>query len=105
MFASGWEEQRFGDISRSVKRVLYGADCYAYGLVASGFGADLVVEADLGLYDYCALVPVLVGAGGLLTDWNGEPLTLARHRESKGRVVAAANAALHSAAIQILKDY
>ena len=47
----------------AVLRPLYGADCYAYALVASGFGADLVVEADLGLYDYCALVPVVEGAG------------------------------------------
>ena len=43
-------------------------------LVASGWGADLVVEADLGLYDYCALVPVVEGAGGVISTWTGEPM-------------------------------
>ena len=59
MFAAGHEAGRFAAMCAAVKRPLFGADCYAYALVASGFGADLVVEADLGLYDYCALVPVV----------------------------------------------
>ena len=72
-----------------MKRALFGADCYAYALLASGFGTHLVVEADLGLYDYCALVPVVQGAGGVITDWQGLPLTLQSHKAgaSKGRVV------------------
>ena len=105
MFAPGVEEDRYGTISAAVKRPLYGADCYAYALVASGFGADLVVEADLGLYDYCAVVPVLQGAGGVVSDWNGAPLTLANHEASASgtmRVVAAANARIHAEAVQIL---
>ncbi|CAJ1363479.1 unnamed protein product [Effrenium voratum] len=48
MFSPGLEEQRFRELQLLVKRPLYGCDCYAYGLVAAGFGADLVVEADLG---------------------------------------------------------
>ena len=47
---------------------LYGCDCYAYGLLAAGF-CDLVVEADMKPYDYMALVPVVLGAGGRMTDW------------------------------------
>ena len=47
---------------------LYGCDCYAYGLLSSGF-CDLVVEADMKPYDYMALVPVVSGAGGVITDW------------------------------------
>ena len=47
---------------------LYGCDCYAYGLLAAGF-CDLVVEADMKPYDYMALVPVVQGAGGCMTDW------------------------------------
>ena len=85
-----------------VKRPLYGADCYAYALVASGFGADLVVEADLGLYDYCALVPVVEGAGGVMSDWEGRRLTLTNHSASKGRVIAAASKALHREALEVL---
>jgi len=47
---------------------LYGCDCYAYGLLAAGF-CDLVVEADLKPYDYMAQVPIIEGAGGVITDW------------------------------------
>jgi inositol-phosphate phosphatase/L-galactose 1-phosphate phosphatase/histidinol-phosphatase len=104
MFAAGVEEERYKHMCAAVKRPLYGADCYAYALVASGFGADLVVEADLGLYDYCALVPVVEGAGGIMTDWNGRRLTLQNHGASKGRVVAAANPKLHGQAVRILRD-
>ena len=103
MFAEGFESERFGSLRDMVKRPLYGCDCYAYALVASGFGADLVVEADLGLYDYAALVPVVTGGGGCMTDWNGDELTIPHHEASKGRVVAAANGALHSAAMEVLR--
>ena len=70
-------------------------------LVASGY-ADVVVEADLGLYDYCALVPVIEGAGGCISDWTGSKLTLSNHERSKGRVLASANAMLHNQALSIL---
>ena len=102
MFADGEEAEKFGRVRDAVKRPLYGCDCYAYALVASGFGADLVVEADLGLYDYAALVPVLLGGGGCMTDWTGADLTIQNHEASKGRVVACANASLHQEALQLL---
>jgi inositol-phosphate phosphatase/L-galactose 1-phosphate phosphatase/histidinol-phosphatase len=104
MFHEGFESRRFAAVRDAVKRPLYGCDCYAYALVASGFGADLVVEADLGLYDYAASVPVLLGGGGCMTDWNGRELTVAHHEASRGRVVATANAELHAAAIELLRD-
>lgn len=47
---------------------MYGCDCYAYGLLATGT-CDLVVEADMKPYDYMALVPIVTGAGGVMTDW------------------------------------
>ena len=46
----------------------FGADCYAYGLLACGF-IDLVLEASLKPYDFCAMVPIVEGAGGVATDW------------------------------------
>jgi len=104
MFSPGIEADAWAAICASVKRPLYGADCYAYALVASGFGADVVVEADLGLYDYCALVPVVEGAGGVMTDWHGIPLTLQHHEASRGRVVAAANPSLHAEAVAVLSS-
>ena len=62
---------------------VYGGDCYNYGLLASGL-IDIVCESGLQLYDYAALVPVVEGAGGLMCDWNGEPL----HAGSDGHVIA-----------------
>jgi len=102
MFHPGEESDKFEQMCNSVKRPLYGADCYAYAILASGFGADIVVEADLGLYDYCALVPVVEGAGGVMTDWRGERLTLGNHEASMGRVVACSNEGLHKEAMAIL---
>lgn len=65
------------------KRMMFGGDCYNYGLLASGT-LDLVCEAGLKLHDWAALVPVVEGAGGLMCDWNGDPL----HAESGGHVLA-----------------
>jgi inositol-phosphate phosphatase/L-galactose 1-phosphate phosphatase/histidinol-phosphatase len=96
MFAGG-NADAWARLSKRVKLARYGADCYAYGLLASGF-VDLVVEADLKPYDYCALVPVIEGAGGMMTDWQGRPLDLA----SDGRVVAAGDPRMHSAALDAL---
>ena len=67
----------------SHKRMLFGGDCYNYGLLSCGH-IDLVVEAGLKLHDFAALVPVVEGAGGTMCDWNGDPL----HRESAGHVIA-----------------
>ena len=75
----------------------FGADCYAYALLASGF-IDLVVEAQLKPYDYCALAPVIAGAGGIITDWAGKPVGL----HSDGRVVAAGDKALARKARAVL---
>jgi inositol-phosphate phosphatase/L-galactose 1-phosphate phosphatase/histidinol-phosphatase len=72
---------------------VYGADCYAYGLLASGT-VDLVCEASTQPYDYCALVSVVTGAGGIISDWQGRPLGLG----SDGRVLAAGDARAHQAA-------
>lgn len=52
----------FARLQGAVKLTRFGADCYAYGLLASGF-VDLVAEAMLQPYDYCALIPVIEGAG------------------------------------------
>lgn len=65
------------------KRMLFGGDCYNYALLASGH-IDIVVEAGLKLHDFAALVPVVEGAGGMMCDWNGEPL----HAGSEGHVIA-----------------
>lgn len=53
--------------------IVYGGDCYNYGLLASGT-LDIVCEAGMALHDYAALVPVVEGAGGTMSDWQGNPL-------------------------------
>lgn len=87
----------FEAVRRRAKLVQYGSDCYHYALVASGFG-DIAIEAGLGPHDYLALVPVIEGAGGVITDWSGEPLAIG----SGDKVVAAGDARAHAEAIELL---
>ena len=84
-------------LAESCQFRIWGGDCYSYGLLAAGF-TDLVCEADLFPYDYLALVPVVEGAGGIITDWDGNRLTL----ESGDQVLASANRALHETALAML---
>jgi len=65
------------------RRMVMGGDCYNYAMVATG-QLDIVCEAGLKLHDWAALVPVVEGAGGVMADWNGEPL----HAGSGGHVIA-----------------
>jgi inositol-phosphate phosphatase / L-galactose 1-phosphate phosphatase / histidinol-phosphatase len=65
------------------KRMLFGGDCYNYALLASGH-IDLVVEAGLKLHDFAALIPIIIGSGGMISDWSGDPL----HAASDGHVIA-----------------
>jgi histidinol phosphatase-like enzyme (inositol monophosphatase family) len=99
MFATERDAAAYERLRRRVKLALYGADCYAYGLMSSGW-ADLVVEGGLKVYDYCALIPVIEGSGGLITDWLGRPLGLG----SDGRVLAAGDARAHAEALALLSD-
>jgi inositol-phosphate phosphatase / L-galactose 1-phosphate phosphatase / histidinol-phosphatase len=69
---------------------VYGGDCYSYGQLAMGL-VDVVVESDLKPYDFCALVPIIENAGGVITDWLGNSLNI----YSKGDVLACGDAALH----------
>jgi len=90
-------ELAFDRVRKAAGQTLYSTDCYAFGLVASGF-ADLYVDFDLGIYDYLAAVPVIEGAGGIITDWNGDALTLA----SGPRIVAAGDRSIHRAVLTLL---
>jgi inositol-phosphate phosphatase / L-galactose 1-phosphate phosphatase / histidinol-phosphatase len=93
----GPDRDAFERLAGAVKLVRWGADCYAYGLLAAGF-IDLVVEAKLKPYDFCAMVPIVEGAGGVVSDWRGDPLGL----HSDGRVLIAGDAAAHRAALALL---
>jgi inositol-phosphate phosphatase/L-galactose 1-phosphate phosphatase/histidinol-phosphatase len=93
----GEDRTAFARLAGTVKHSLYGGDCIAYGLLACGF-IDLVVEAGLKPWDFCALAPIVEGGGGKMTDWRSRPLQLG----SDGRVVAAGDAAVHSLAVDRL---
>ncbi len=66
---------------------IYGGDCYNYGLLASGH-VDIVIESGLKLHDYAALVPIVEGAGGAMSDWQGHPLDADSADSGGGRVLA-----------------
>ncbi|MBB3180878.1 histidinol-phosphatase [Variovorax sp. Sphag1AA] len=87
-------------LSRRCAMRRFGGDCYAYAQLAGGH-VDLVAECGLQPYDYMALVGVVEGAGSVITDWQGRPLTV----ESDGRVLAAATAALHRQALEFTARY
>ncbi|WP_373974842.1 histidinol-phosphatase [Chitinibacter sp. SCUT-21] len=76
---------------------VYGGDGYQYALVATG-GLDVVVEEGLKLHDFAAVAPVVISAGGLMTDWQGQALT----RSSSGRVIAAATPEVYQAALNVM---
>lgn len=84
-------------LTAATKSQTFGGDCYQYGVVASGF-LDLVVERQLGLYDFLSLVPVLEGAGAYITDWQGRALDI----HSGDQVVAAGDRRILDQAIALL---
>jgi len=94
---TGTQRAAMARLEQAVRFPVYGGDCYAYGLLAMGF-IDLIVEADLDVHDFMALVPVIEGAGGLVTDWQGGALTPG----SDGRIVAAGDPRVHERALKLL---
>ena len=90
------EAEAFRRLSAEVRLTRYGMDCYAYALLAAG-QVDLVIEAGLAAYDISAPIAVIEAAGGIVTDWTGDPA------HPGGRVLAAANPAIHAAALDLLR--
>ena len=91
---SSEERARFEALGKRAALRRYGGDCYLYGMLASG-SCELVVEVQLKPHDFMAVIPVVEGAGGRISDWRGEALSTA----SNGRVVAAANETLWREAV------
>jgi len=89
------EAQAFAEVAQRVRLTRYGLDCYAYALLAAG-QIDLVIESGLAPYDIQAPIAVIEAAGGIVTDWRGGPA------HEGGRVIAAAGAEQHAAALEIL---
>ena len=93
----GGRLRRYDAYSRRAAMRRYGGDCYLYGLLAAGH-CDLVIEAAMKPHDFQALVPVIEGAGGKISDWNGRPLDA----HSGDSVLAAATQTLWSQAVKAL---
>jgi len=89
------EAEAFQRVAQRARLVRYGMDCYAYALIAAG-QIDLVIEAGLQAYDVQAPIAVIEAAGGIVTDWQGRPC------HDGGRVLAAANGAVHAEAMALL---
>jgi histidinol phosphatase-like enzyme (inositol monophosphatase family) len=85
----------FARIESEVRLSRYGGDCYSYCMLAAGH-LDLVVETELKPYDIAALIPIVTGAGGVVTNWEGGPA------QNGGRIVAAGDRRVHEAAIKLL---
>ena len=91
------EGAAFHRVAQRSKLTRYGCDCYAYALLAAG-QIDLVIEAGLQSYDIQAPIAVIEAAGGIVTNWEGEPV------HNGGRALAAATPELHAAAMELLED-
>jgi myo-inositol-1(or 4)-monophosphatase len=89
------EHAGFTKVENTVRLSRYGGDCYAYCMVAAGY-VDLVIEAGLKPYDVTALIPILEGAGGVITTWDGKPAA------NGGRIIAAGDRRVHEQALKML---
>ena len=88
---------RFQALQKVVKRTTWGGDAYGYGLLALG-QLDIVVESSLKVWDWAALMPVVEGAGGKMTDWQGNRL----RSGGDGRVIAVGDSRLTPAVVAAL---
>jgi histidinol phosphatase-like enzyme (inositol monophosphatase family) len=95
MFNSEQDYARFLRVADRCRLMRYGGDCYSYCLLASGF-IDLVIEGGLAPYDIIPLIPIIEGAGGVVTNWSGGPAV------SGGNIIAAATSELHELAVSFL---
>jgi myo-inositol-1(or 4)-monophosphatase len=83
-------------VEEKVRLSRYGGDCYAYCMLAAGH-VDLVIETELKPYDVLPLIPIIRGAGGVITTWDGG------NPNPGGRVIAAGDKRVHAAALELLK--
>ncbi|WP_323761816.1 histidinol-phosphatase [Maricaulis sp.] len=93
----GAERRAFETVREKVRLCRFGFDAYAYAMIATG-GVDLVIESGLQIYDVQALIPVVTGAGGVVTNWSGGDAS------AGGQVVAAATPELLEQALRLLAD-
>tara|TARA_Y100000741_G_C18141201_1_gene513206 strand:+ start:24 stop:800 length:777 start_codon:yes stop_codon:yes gene_type:complete len=89
----------FETIKNKSKYFRLGGDCYMYGMLTSGL-IDIVIEDTLKAHDYMALINVVEGASGKITDRYGKPITL----QSDGSLIASSSSELHDEIIKIINN-
>jgi myo-inositol-1(or 4)-monophosphatase len=89
------DRARFARVEAKARLSRYGGDCYAYCMVAAGF-CDLVIETGLKPHDVVALIPIIEGAGGIVTTWEGGSAA------TGGRLIAAGDKRVHAEAMALL---
>lgn len=92
------QRRQITPLREAVSTIRYNGDCYLYAMLAAGW-IDVVIEADLKIYDFLPLVLIIEQAGGIITDWQGKPLT----KHSNGQVLACANTTLHHESLAIIQ--
>lgn len=95
LFTDPIEQDTFFRVASRAKFMRNGYDCYAYAMIAAGF-IDIVIESGLEAYDIQALIPIVQGAGGIVTNWQG------KSADHGGQVVACGNIELHKQVIELL---
>src|SRR6478609_9262889 len=95
LLMTGNDRAAFGKLEDKVKLSRYGGDCYAYCMLAAGL-IDLIVETEIKPHDIVAIIPIIAGAGGIITTWENGPA------QGGGRIVVAGDRRVHTAALEIL---
>ena len=85
----------YARVENEVRLIRYGGDCYAYCMLAAGL-IDLVIETEIKPYDIVAVIPIVTGAGGIVTTWENGPA------QAGGRIVVAGDERVHQAALEML---
>ena len=89
------DRQAFGRVEKAVRLSRYGGDCYAYCVLAAGH-VDLVIETELKPHDVLPLIPIIEGAGGIMTTWDN------KNPCDGGRIIAAGDRRIHAQAMALL---
>lgn len=98
-FFSAEEKPTFERLRSRTQWRIYGGSCYSYGLLASG-RTDLAIDSGLSIHDYAPYMPIIEGAGGIISDWSGRPITV----NSREQILAAGDKERHAQAIELLNS-
>lgn len=99
MMFKGKNQRIYKNVRAKIGECLFGADCYHYGLMSLGF-VDVILEANLKPWDYIASAAIISGAGGRITDWNGDDINL----NTDGRILATGDSKIHKQILKIIHE-